>query len=169
MQKGPPGNSRLLAAVLLTIFMQIALAPPAAAVTVAAPISLALAGVVAYYSPLLSAADRRVIARLLDGNPNVDYPPSRRISVKADAVVCRMSNVDITARDCELTFGTLKRAANGRAANELYATLAAAGLTAEGAAGSMIESIGKLDCTLDPSVIRQKTGGGAECTFETGP
>lgn len=168
MQEGPPGNLRLLAAALSIAFAEIAVASSAAAVTAAAPISLALAGVVAPYSPLVSARDKRVIARLFDGNANMDFPAGGKISVKADAIVCRVSNVDITLRDCELTFGTYKRGVDGRAANELYATLAAAGLTAEGAAGSMIESMSKLDCTLVPSLIRQKAGGGAECTFETG-
>jgi hypothetical protein len=167
MRRGPPGNARLWTAALLTIGAQIAVALPAAAVRVAAPISLALAGVVAPYSPLLNARERRVIASLFDGNAN--FPASGRISVKVDSVVCRISNVDITARACELTFGAYRRGLDGRAANELYATLAAAGLTAEGAAGSLIESISKLDCTLDPSVIRQRAGGGAECSFETGP
>jgi hypothetical protein len=56
----------------------------------------------------------------------------------------------------------------GREANEIFATAAAAGVTAEGAAGSSIESISKLRCTLDPNEIMQKAGGGAQCNFETG-
>ena len=36
------------------------------------------------------------------------------------------------------------------------------------AAGSITESIMKLECTIDPMVIKQKAGGGADCTFETG-
>ena len=167
MQRGPPGNLRLAAAALLLTFAAIAGVPPAVAVTAAAPLSLAIAAVVAPYSPLLSVRDKRVVARLLEGGANVEVSP--RISVKADSIVCRVSNVDITLRGCELTFGAFKRSIEGRAANELYATLSAAGLTAEGAAGSMIESIRNLDCTLTPGLIRQKAGGGAECTFETGP
>jgi hypothetical protein len=38
----------------------------------------------------------------------------------------------------------------------------------EGAAGSITASIMKLECTIDPMVIKQKAGGGADCTFETG-
>ena len=167
MQRGPPGNVRLSATALLLTFAVIGAVPSAVAVTAAAPISLAIAAVVAPYSPLLSVRDKRLVARLLEGGANVEVSP--RISVKADSIVCRVSNVDITLRGCELTFGTYKRGIEGRAANELYATLAAAGLTAEGAAGSMIESLRNLDCTLMPGLIRQKAGGGAECTFETGP
>jgi hypothetical protein len=33
----------------------------------------------------------------------------------------------------------------------------------------MIASIRKLDCTLDPNEIKQKAGGGAQCSFDTGP
>ncbi len=43
-----------------------------------------------------------------------------------------------------------------------------AGVTPEGAAGSMIENVSKLNCTLDPGAINDKSGGGAECSFRTG-
>ena len=89
------------------------------------------------------------------------FPPNRKISVTADSVVCRASNVDITSRTCELAFGAGKRLLKGREANELTATLAAAGVAPEGAAGSIIESITKLACTIDPNEIRQKAGGNA--------
>jgi hypothetical protein len=83
-------------------------------------------------------------------------------------VVCRVSNVDITSRSCELTFGSQKRTLTGREANELFATAVVAGIAPEGAAGSSIASVSKLKCTLDPNEIKQKAGGGAECSFETG-
>jgi hypothetical protein len=53
-------------------------------------------------------------------------------------------------------------------ANALWANLAAAGVAAEGAAGSMIQKITKFECTIVPSEIKQKTGGGADCSFTTG-
>jgi hypothetical protein len=56
----------------------------------------------------------------------------------------------------------------GRDANEVSATLAAAGVVSEGAAGSMIQSLSKLDCTLGPDEIKQNSGGGANCSFRTG-
>ena len=71
-------------------------------------------------------------------------------------------------RAAELTFGSRKRTLTGREANEVGATAAAAGVPSEGAAGSSIESISKLRCTIDPNEIMQKAGGGANCTFETG-
>ena len=131
--------------------------------------ALALAAVVAEYSPLLSAHDRKVLARLFDGDLNLSFPANQKISVKADAVVCRVSDVDITARSCELTFGIHKRTLKGRRANELYATAVEAGVPSDGAAGSIFESFSQLVCTIDPSEIKQKAGGGADCTFDTGP
>jgi hypothetical protein len=83
-------------------------------------------------------------------------------------VVCRTSNVDIAARSCALTFGGTRRAVSGREANEIGATALVAGASSDGAVGSVIESVSKLACTIDPNEIRQKAGGGAECTFEEG-
>jgi hypothetical protein len=40
--------------------------------------------------------------------------------------------------------------------------------SSEGAAGSIVENISKLECTIDPNEIKKKDGVGAECTFETG-
>jgi hypothetical protein len=93
----------------------------------------------------------------------------KKLSVSADTVMCRISNVAIAERRCEITFKKGKHSLKGRAANELYATLASAGVTAEGAAGSMIESISKLSCTLDLGEIKQNAGGGADCSWESGP
>jgi hypothetical protein len=107
------------------------------------------------------------MTRLFDGKSLI-IPRVHKITVAADSIVCKMSNVDITARSCDLVFRTHKRTVTGRDANEVYGTLALAGVTSEGAAGSMTASIMKLECTIDPMVIKQKAGGGADCTFETG-
>jgi hypothetical protein len=131
--------------------------------------ALALAAVVARHSPLLSAQDKSVIARLFGGDTGFGLPAHGKLSVTADAVVCRFSNVDITARTCELTFGTHKRTLKGREANELTATAAAADIPSGVAAGSVIARVSKLVCTLDPGEIKQKAGGGAACSFETEP
>ena len=92
----------------------------------------------------------------------------KQLLVTANSVVCRTSNVAITSRSCELTFSNGKRSLKGRAANEIYATLAAAGVEADGAAGSNFRSVTKLICTLDPAEIKENAGGGAECSFRTG-
>jgi hypothetical protein len=156
--------------VVLTLFLllghEAALAAPA---TATGPAALALASVVAEHSPLLGYYDRKVMARLFDGHLNFFYPKNKKISVKADAVVCRTSDVDITRRSCDLTFGTHKRSLTGRRAHEVYATAVEAGIASEGAAGSIIESFSNLVCTIDPNEIKQKAGGGADCMFDTGP
>jgi hypothetical protein len=120
----------------------------------------------ASHSSVLGSYGRRVMRGLFDGH-SVRFPPDRKISVTADSIKCRVSGVDLAARSCELAFKGGKRNLTGREANELFATLAAAGVMSEGAAGSIFEGVANLACTIDPNVIRQKDGGGADCTFET--
>ena len=141
-------------------------ATQAAPATVSGPNALALAGVVALYSPLLSGDERETAAALFVGEKDVRY--AKKITVTADKIVCRVSNVDIAARSCELTFNGKKQTVSGRRANEIFATEAMAGVPSDGAAGSTFESLSKLNCTLDPKAIKQKDGSGASCTFETG-
>jgi hypothetical protein len=99
--------------------------------------------------------------------PGVPASPASTYSNTADSVVCRTSNIDIATRTCDLAFTVGKRALTGREANEVSATALAAGASSEGAAGSMVESLSKLVCTIDPNEIKKKAGGGADCTFET--
>ena len=155
----------ILLAVFAIVGQQAAVAAP---VTATGPTALALAAVIAQHSPLVRAFDRRIIARLFGGRTNFGFTPNVKISVTADSVVCRTSNVDITARTCDLTFGSRKRTLTGREANEVGATGLTAGASSEGAAGSIVESILKLECTIDPNEIMKKAGGGAECTFKRG-
>jgi hypothetical protein len=155
----------VISAVALAVVQSSASAAPGSA---SGATALALAAVIAQHSPAVRAFDKRVIARLFRGNTRFGFTPNTKISVDADSVVCRVSNVDITSRSCELTFGSRKRTLTGREANEVGATAAAAGVPSEGAAGSSIESISKLRCTIDPNEIMQKAGGGANCNFETG-
>ena len=155
----------MISAVALAVVQSSVSAAPGSA---SGPTALALAAVIAQHSPGVRAFDRRVIARLFRGNTRFGFTPNTKISVDADSVVCRVSNVDITQRSCELTFGSRKRTLTGREANEIGATAAAAGVPSEGAAGASIESISKLRCTIDPNEIMQKAGGGANCNFETG-
>ena len=126
--------------------------------------ALALAGVVAPASHLLSMSEKEAVAMLFAMNSTIPY--KKKVVVTADKIVCRVSNVDITVRSCDLTFGKKVKTINGRAANELFATEALAGVAPDGAAGSIVESFSKLSCTLDPQVIKDKAGGGAECSFE---
>jgi hypothetical protein len=137
--------------------------------TASGPAALALAAVVAEYSPLLSVKEKRAMACLFDNELDFSFPASQTIPVKADSVVCRMSNVAIAERSCELSFGKHTRYLKGRQANELNATAAVAGIISEGAAGTIFTSFSHLNCTIDPHKIEQKAGGGANCTFDTGP
>lgn len=140
------------------------LTPAAAApVSVTGSTALAVAAVIAPYSLLLSAYEKRMIAGLFDGNARAGM----KLTVTAESIICRVGNVDITARNCEMTFDKGKRTLKGREANEVNATLTAAGAIAEGAAGSMIQTVTRLSCTLDPNVIKDNSGGGADCSFAT--
>jgi len=164
-------TSGRLAAFAFSIALSAASAPTASAAsaTASGPSALALAAVLSADSAVHNSFDKRVLARLFAGDTNISFPPHKKISVKVNSITCRVSNVDITSRSCDLTFTTGKRALKGREANELYGTLAVAGVAAEGAAGSMIESVTNLDCTVDPNAVKQKDGSGADCTFTTGP
>ncbi|MDE5458105.1 hypothetical protein GWE18_35915 [Bradyrhizobium sp. CSA112] len=157
------GRPAILAVSLLATT---ASAASAASATVNGQAALALAGVVALYSPLLTSDEREAVSALFVGQSGVRY--AKKISVTADKIVCRVSNVDITARSCELTFKGAKQTITGRRASEIFATEVMAGIPADSAAGSVVESLSRLNCTLDPAEIRKKAGGGADCTFETG-
>jgi hypothetical protein len=146
---------------LVAIFSQSAAS--AAPASTSGATALAVAAVVAQYSPLLSGYEQRLIAGIFNGN--VKGGDKRKLSVTAESVTCRISNVAIAERSCELIFKKGKRTLKGREANELYATLGSAGVVAEGAAGSMIEGVTKLNCALDPAVIKDNSGGGADCSF----
>jgi hypothetical protein len=142
-------------------------AASAAPATITGPTALAVAAVVAQYSPVLNPGERKVIAGLFDGNIRMSYP-IKTLSVSADTVMCRVSNVATADRSCEIVFKKGKRSLKGRAANEVFATLSSAGVAAEGAAGSMIGNVSKLSCALDLGKIRQNDGSGADCSWESG-
>jgi hypothetical protein len=141
----------------------------AAPMTTAGNSALALAALVGAHSPTLTLQQRKALANMLDGHLGFPFPPNQKIDVKADKVTCRASNVDISAHSCELVFGPKTRKLDGRAAHELYATLIESGVPSDGAAGSLFESLTALSCTIDPSAVKQKAGGGADCTFTAGP
>jgi hypothetical protein len=140
----------------------------AAAKTAIGSTALVLASLVSEQSPLLSLDEKSILGQMLRPNPNFSYLAERKISVAADSIVCRQSNVDIAARSCELTFGEKKVTVKGRKAHELFATIAEAGVPPDGAAGTIYESLSHLACAIDSGEVKQKTGGGAECKFEPG-
>jgi hypothetical protein len=148
---------------LLAVTFAFGSAPAVEAATINGQAALALAAVVSLYAPL-PAANKKAVAALFKGDTNFPYSP--KITVTADKIVCKTSNVDLTARSCELKFKNTSKTLKGRDANEVYATAAMAGIAPEGAAGSNIESLSKLSCTLDPKALKDKAGAGAECSYE---
>jgi hypothetical protein len=156
--------SALLPAFVLTLSPASSAERPGSSGNVSGATALALAGVIAPLSPLLGSAERRAIAMLFAANADIPY--KRPVVVTADRIVCRAGNVDITVRNCEVTFGKRIKTVNGSTANEIFATEALAGVPPDGAAGSTFESLAKLSCTIDPNAIRRKDGSGASCTFE---
>ncbi len=108
-----------------------------------------------------------MLKELLDGN--AAGASSKRVDVRADAVICHAGDVDIAAFGCDLTFGAKKLHLTGRHANELFATIGEAGVPPDGAAGTIYEALHALDCVIDPAGIARKDGGGATCSFDPGP
>jgi hypothetical protein len=163
-----PLENRMKSAKLVSLVFPLSLLglTPVLAGSATGSVALALAGVVAAHSPKLSPAEKKTVAAFFDGKTDVPY--AGKIKVAADKIVCRTSNVDIAARSCEITFAGQTISFRGREANELYATQATAGVPADGAAGSNFESVSRLACALDPAAIKDKGGGGAECTYEAG-
>jgi hypothetical protein len=129
--------------------------------------ALALAALVGAHSPALNLQQKRALADMLDGN--LDFPSDAPVALAADSVVCRQGDVDISYHDCTLKFGAATRTLNGRAAHELFATLAENGAPSGGAAGSFYESVSRLTCAIRPSELKQKGGGGATCAWAPGP
>jgi hypothetical protein len=154
--------------IALLTFVLVATQAAAASMTTNGSSALALAAIVASHSRMLGVFDRVALTRLFAGRTNFGYPANRKITVSADSIDCKVSNVDITERSCALVFGESNRTLKGREAHELYATLVEAGVASDGAAGTIHESVTHLICTVDPNAIKQKGGSGAECKFDTG-
>ena len=131
--------------------------------------ALSLAALVGQHAPALTPAEKYLLVAYLDGRPKADFSPGKKIVVKADEVSCRISNVDITAKSCDLKFGARAVSFAGGPAQALYATMLEAGVPPSGAAGSIIASVKTLACTIDPAAVREEGGGGATCTFAANP
>ena len=140
------------------------LAPAAAsAADTSGHAALALASLVGTYSPSLTATQKSVLTAYLAGNSAAH--PRAKITIAAATVTCGAGDVDITRFFCDLKFGASTRHLTARAAHELYATLAEAGVQSDGAAGTIYEGVTDLKCVLTPSEIAQNGGAGAACTF----
>jgi hypothetical protein len=113
--------------IALLAFVLAANPAAAASMTTNGPSALALAAIVASHSRALGVVDRNVLARLFGGRSNFGYPANRKITVSAESIDCKVSNVDITDRSCALAFSASNREIKGREAHELYATLVESG------------------------------------------
>jgi hypothetical protein len=153
---------------ILVLFALLGASRDAAAANANGSGALALAALVAEQSPLVARAEKDIMARLLNGNLVLSLLANRAISIRADKVVCRASNVDISSHSCALTFATRTVNLQGRRAHELFATIYEVGVPPDGAAGTISEALSRLDCTIDPREIARKAGGGAACSFDAG-
>jgi len=141
----------------------------AAPMTVDGQAALALGALVAEYSPSLSSLEKHTIHRIFNGDQTGPFPTTQPMTVRADSILCRVSNVQIAIRSCVLTFGNRSHSLTGRGAHEIYATLVEIGNPSSGAAGSVYESLTQLTCTIHPQALQQSGGGGASCTFTPAP
>lgn len=149
---------------LLVMALFLAATQGASAATSTGPGALAFAALVADRSPTLFAVQKHRMAHLLDGFiPST--PAGYKIIVRATKVLCHVSDVDLTARGCTLTFGTATVSLRGRHANELFATMREAGIPSGAAAGTIYESASTVICTIDFTMLRMRAGGGATCTY----
>jgi hypothetical protein len=165
---GGTGKSFFGAAIALMIVTAARVAH-AAPMTVGGQAALALGALVAQHSPSLSSVQKRTIQRIFNGDQTGPFPTTQPITVQADSIVCRVSNVQIAIRSCVLTFGSHSHKLTGRAAHEIYATLVETGNPSSGAAGTIFESLAQLSCTIDPQALQQSGGAGASCTFTPTP
>ena len=145
------------------------LAGPATAAEAMGNGALSLAALVGLRSPAQTAVEKYLLLAYLAGRPKADYPQGKKVVVRADEATCRISNVDITAKSCDLKFGASSVPLLGGQAQALYATMIEVGVPPSGAAGSIIVSVKGLACTIDPAAVRQESGGGANCAFTVNP
>jgi hypothetical protein len=138
---------------------------PAAADVVRGGEALMVSGLVGEHAPTVSTANKVRLRRLMEGG----MVSGSAFNVIAAQVFCRASSVDIASHTCELTFGSRIIRIWGRDAHELMATLTVAGMNPEGAAGSTYLGAANLRCRVEPSVIADHSGGGAECNWDPAP
>jgi hypothetical protein len=141
----------------------------AAPMTVGGQAALALGALVAEHSPSLNAVQKRTIRLIFYGDQTGPFPTTQPITVQADSILCRVSDVQIAIRSCVLTYGSHPRKLGGRLAHEIYSTLVEVGNPSSGAAGTIFESLTQLSCTIDPTALQRNDGGGASCTFTPAP
>jgi hypothetical protein len=126
---------------------------------------LMLAAIVTQYSPRVGTAMKQVLSRLAAGD--LTKPDTEKdFVVSADSIECRASDVDITSRSCIIMYGSKAVSLSGRSAHELFSTITEVGVSAGASAGTYTIGVSSLNCTVSPSKIWLRSGGGVHCTFE---
>jgi hypothetical protein len=95
------------------------------------------------------------------------FTPGRKISVTADSIICRTSDVDIAKRSCDLTFAAGKRTVTGSEATKSVQLRPQQAVPPGALPDQLYKAWPTLVCTIDPAEIMHKAGDGAGCTFET--
>ena len=90
-----PGRLILASTLIVATASGVAAASDATPAKVSGSTALALAGVIAPLSSVLSGAEKKAMAMLFAANSDIPY--KKPIVVTADRIVCRAGNVDITA------------------------------------------------------------------------
>jgi len=160
---------RLSGVAIALVIVTAARVASAVPMTVDGQAALALGALVGEHSPSLSSLQKRTIRLIFDGDQTGPFPTTLAITVQADSILCRVSNVQVAIRSCVLTFGGHSRKLTGRAAHEIYSSLVEVGNPSNGAAGTIFESLNRLSCTIDPQALRRNDGGGAHCAFTPAP
>ena len=125
--------------------------------------AVALAAQLADLVPLPAATKRA--AKLALAKP-CKAGGSDTLTIAAQKIVCHESHVATGSFSCEVTPAAgPARTITGRAAHELKATLAEAGVRPEGAAGREIAAAEDVTCTLDMKALAECGGGGATCSM----
>lgn len=150
---------------LLVLVLALAVPQAASAKEASGSGALALAALVAHVSPLVAAQDKTALMKFLNSQTNFKFSGGKTITVTAGKVACRSSNVDITAHDCDLSFGAKDVKLTGRAAHELYATLLEVGVEPDPGAGNVWVTAAKLKCIINVDEVKGKGGGGATCHY----
>lgn len=128
--------------------------------------ALAVAALIGERSPSLSANDKTVLSHFLDGEMTFSTPSGTgTITVTAQSVTCRSSNIDLAMHSCQLNFGSTTITEAGTRGEALWATMIAGGVPGNPGAGSIYFSMAPVTCTVNVTQIQSGTGAGVSCTY----
>jgi hypothetical protein len=141
-----------------------ALANAAIAGTIDGRDAVIVASLIAQQSPKVAAADKRALAGRLPHKSNSPSPPLPNVTVKADAISCKMSRYNANEFSCELAFDAQIVKTQSRTASELYDALPSE--IASGAMGEYFKELTNLSCSIDGANFGNEAKGGVQCTYD---